>query len=203
MLEIWKGTTDNNKAFNALLTDLSKAFCCLSHDLLITRLHAYGLHIDLLNILQDYLSNCKQRAKVDSFYSPWEAILSGVPQGSIHGPLLFNMFMCDMFLILKAIYFTGYVDDNAPFVVRDNTADVIESLEEIGENLVKCFSNNEINLNTDKCHLLLNSQESNALIIPDLHKNNSLSEKLLGMTFNCKLILTNTSKIFSKKHQKS
>ena len=79
MLEIWKGATDNNKAFGALLTDLSKAFDCLSHDLLIAKLHAYGIDIDSLNILQDYLSNRKQRSKVDSFYSSWEAILSGVP----------------------------------------------------------------------------------------------------------------------------
>ena len=79
MLEIWKEATDNNKAFGALLTDLSKAFDCLSHDLLIAKLHAYGIDIDSLNILQDYLSNRKQRTKVDSFYSSWEAILSGVP----------------------------------------------------------------------------------------------------------------------------
>ena len=52
MLEIWKEATDNNKAFGALLTDLSKAFDCLNHDLLIAKLHAYGIDIDSLNILQ-------------------------------------------------------------------------------------------------------------------------------------------------------
>ena len=124
--------------------------------MLIAKLHAYGLDIDSLNILQDYLSNRKQRTKVDSFYSSWEAILSGVPQGSILGPLLFNIFMCDMFLILKTTYFTGYVDDNTPFVVRDNIADIIKSLEEIGEDLLNWFLNNEMKLNTDKCRLLLN-----------------------------------------------
>ena len=88
MLEIWKGAADNNQAFSALLTDLLKGFNCLSHDLLITKLHANRLDINSLNILQDYLSNRKQRTKVDSFYSFWEAILSGVPQGSMLGPLL-------------------------------------------------------------------------------------------------------------------
>ena len=74
MLEIWKEATDNNKAFGALLNDLSRAFDC--HDLLIAKLHAYSINIDSLNILQDYLSNRKQRTKVDYFvaygeqYSP-------------------------------------------------------------------------------------------------------------------------------------
>ena len=155
--------------------------------MLIAKLHAYGLDIDSLNILQDYLSNRKQRTKVDSFYSYWEAILSGVAQGSILGPLSFNIFMCDMFLILKAIYFTGYADINTPFVLRDNIADVIKALEEIGENLVNWFLNNQMWLNTNKCHPLLNSQGPNTLKIGDLHINNSLSEKLLGITFDCKL----------------
>ena len=83
MIETWKGAADNNKAFGALLTDFAKAFDCLSHDLLIAKLHSQDIGIDSLNILQDYLSNSKQRTKVDSFYSSWEAILSGVPQGSI------------------------------------------------------------------------------------------------------------------------
>ena len=57
-------------------------------------------------------------------------------------------------------------------------------------------------LNTGKCHLLLNSQEPNTLIIGDLHINNSLSEKLLGIAFDCKLKFTSTSKIFAKKHHR-
>ena len=79
ILEIWKEATNNNKAFTALLTDLSKDFDCLSRDLLIAKLHAYGIDIDSLNMLQDYLSNRKQKTKVDSFHSSWEAVLSGVP----------------------------------------------------------------------------------------------------------------------------
>ena len=64
---------------------------------------------------------------------------------------------------------------------------VIKSLEQIGESLVNWFLENEMKLNTDKCHVLLNSQEHNTLKIGDLHINNSLSEKLLGITFDYKL----------------
>ena len=91
MLEIWIGDTDNNKAFGTLLTNFSKAFDCLSHDLLIAKLDAYGLDIDSLNEVHDYLSNRKHRT--NSSYSYSEAILPGVPQGSIRGPL-FSIYLC-------------------------------------------------------------------------------------------------------------
>ena len=71
-------------------------------------------------------------------------ILSRVPQGSI---LSFNIFMCDMFLILKAIYFAGYADDNTPFAVRDNIADVTKALEEIRKVLLNWFLNIRIKTN--------------------------------------------------------
>ena len=179
--KIWKRITGNNKAFSALLTDLSKAFDCLSHNLLLAKIQAYGL--DSLNILQGYLSSRKQRTKVDSLYSSWEAILSRVHQCSALEPHLFSIIMCDMFLMLKTTYFTGYADDNTPFVVGDNITDVIKALEETGENLVNWFSNNEMKLNTNKCHLLLNNQEPNTLKIGNLHINNSLKEKL-GIIFD-------------------
>ena len=106
----------------------------------------FVLDIHLQNILQDYLSNRKQRTKVDSLYSSWEAILFEVLQGTILGPVLFNIFVCDMFLILNTTYITDYADDNTPFVVRHNIADVIKALEEIGESHVNWFSNNEMKL---------------------------------------------------------
>ena len=76
---------------------------------MIAKLHAYGVDIDSLNILQDYLSNRKQKTKVDFVQSSWEAIPSGVREGSILGTLLFNIFMYGMFLILRTTYFTVYI----------------------------------------------------------------------------------------------
>ena len=97
MLEKWRSAVDNKKTFGVLLIDLSKAFDCLSHELLLAKLHAYGFSIPALRLVYSYLKNRKQRTKINSAYSYWEEILFGVPQGSILGPLLFNIFLCDIF----------------------------------------------------------------------------------------------------------
>ena len=126
---------------------------------------------------------------MDSFYSSWEKILSGVPQGSTLGPLLFNIFMCDMVLILKTTSFTDYADDHTPFVVIENTTNVIKALEDIGENLTKWFSDYQIKRNTDKCHVLLNSQGLHTIRIGNVCLKNSSSKKMLGVNFDYKLII--------------
>ena len=81
----------------ALLTDLSKAFDCLLHDLLIAKLAGYGFDYDSLVFIQSYLSERQQRTKVNNAYSAYSDILYGVPQGSILCPLLFNIYVSGMF----------------------------------------------------------------------------------------------------------
>ena len=83
LIETWKKSVDSGGAFGALLTDLSKAFDCLSHDLLIAKLDAYGFYKKSLKLVYIYLSNRKQRVKINDTYSPLGEILFGVPQGSI------------------------------------------------------------------------------------------------------------------------
>ena len=154
MLEKWKRAVDNNKVFGALLTDLSKAFDCISHDLLIAKLNAYGLSLSALKLVHSYLQNRKQRTKIGSSYSLWEEIVSGVPQGSILGPLLFNIFLCDLFLSIENNYFTNYADDTTPYVIGNNPDEVVSELKDITEKLFTWFSQNEMKANLGKCHML-------------------------------------------------
>ena len=108
MLEKWKSAVDNKKTFGALLTNLSKAFDCLSHDLLLAKLNAYGFNLPVLRLIQSYLSKRKQRTKINSEFSSWEEILFGIPQGSILGPLLFNIFLCDLFFEMDDVDFASF-----------------------------------------------------------------------------------------------
>ena len=142
--------------FGALLTDLSKAFDCLDHELLIAKLNVYCFSLTVLKLVQNYLSNRKQWTKIISTGSSLLEIIFGVPQGSNLGPLLFNIFLIDLFFITEDTDIASYADDNTPYVIADNIDGVIKSLEEASEILFKWFNDNLMKINADKCHLLVN-----------------------------------------------
>ena len=99
LLEDWRKALDNYESAAAVLMDLSKAFDCLSHGLLIEKLRANGLASDAIDLLSSYLSDRVKQVRLGSHTSTWEKIIKGVPQGSILGPLLFNVFLNDIFLL--------------------------------------------------------------------------------------------------------
>ena len=111
MIEKWKKVLDNGGPFGALLIDLSKDFDCIPHELIIAKLEAYGFQTDALRFVHDYLSNRKQRVKLNETFSSWKDIEYGVPQGSILGPFLFNMYLCDLFYFLGNLDIASYADD--------------------------------------------------------------------------------------------
>ena len=155
MLEKWKRSVDNSEMFGALRTDLSKAFDCLDYKLLAAKLNAYGFSLTALKLVHNYLSNRKQRTKINSTYSSLLEIIFGVPQGSILGPLLFNIFLIDLFFIIEDTDIASYADDNTPYFSADNIDGVIKSLKDASDILFKWFSDNLMKINADKCHLLV------------------------------------------------
>ena len=118
MLEKWKSSVDDSKMFGALLTDLSKASDCLDYELLIAKLNAYGFSLTALKLVHNYLSNRKKRTKINLSYSSLLEIIFGVPQRSIPGPLLFSVFLIDLFFIIKDTDIASYADDNTKFYVN-------------------------------------------------------------------------------------
>ena len=123
-----------SNSFRALLTDLFNAFECLSHELLIAKLL---IARSTLKLMYTYLFNRKQRTNISRFYSSWQDILSGIPQGSIPGPLSFNIFLCDLFLITNNIDFASYADDNIPYTTNESAEKVIDKLEIEAKSLFK------------------------------------------------------------------
>jgi exonuclease III len=155
MIEMWKKALDEQKVAGAILTDLSKAFDCISHDLLIAKLEAYGFDKSALVLIYDYLTGRMQRTKVNGSYSSWREILSGVPQGSILGPLLFNIFINDIFFFLDKTKIANFADDNTPYCVEKDIMTLLKSLRSDTYTVLNWFRFNEMKPNQGKCHLMV------------------------------------------------
>ena len=114
-----------------ILMDLSKAFDCMPHDLLIAKLKAYGFGLQGLRLIANYLSDRKQRVKVDfgSIYSDWLKTKSGVPQGSVLEPLLFNIFLKDFIYNIEHSEVCNFADDNTIYSCGDSFESVASNLE--------------------------------------------------------------------------
>ena len=138
-----------------LLKIVSKA----GTELLIAKLYAYGVGIPSLKLLHSYLTKRKQRVKLNGSYSSWSEIISGVPQGSILGSLLFNIFLCDLFQFFPDLNIANYADDNTPHSSNINLSKVLHDLEKNSNTLFKWFTDNLLKANLAKPHLLTNSTQ--------------------------------------------
>ena len=128
LLEEWRQKLDDNFVVGAVLTDLSRAFDCIMHYLLITKLAAYGLSEEALMYILSYLSNRKKCLRINDIYSEFENIITGSPQGSILGPLLFSLSINDLlfFILIASVY--NFADDSTLSAFAENVSKLINIL---------------------------------------------------------------------------
>ena len=110
--------------------DLSKAFDCIPHDLLIAKLNAYCIDENALVLIYSYLKRHEQSVRINNTYSSFQTILSGVPQGSVLGPILFNVYVNDLFLFIKQAALYNYADDNTLACFSRTLSNLVRALEE-------------------------------------------------------------------------
>ena len=191
IIEDWKNALDQHKFAAAILMDLSKAFDCLPHDLLLQKLKYYGTSKSALNLIQNYLSNRKQCVKLVTALSTWQDIYKGKPQGSILEPVLFNIFINDIFYFISDSSLYNYADDNTLSYSGYDLEKIINTLEKDSLNLIDWFTSNQMKVNPDKFQAIAigkNTQSKN--ISFNLNGNIIKTEdevKLLGVTVDYEL----------------
>ena len=126
-------------------------------------IHQYRLDMPSLKRLHSYLTKRRQRVKINDTYSSWSEILFGVRQGSILGPFLFNIFLCDLFLFVLDIGIANYADNNTLHATSKHLETVLKDLEQRSDTLLKWFTDNLLKANPEKYHLLVSTNEKRHL----------------------------------------
>ena len=118
LIEEWEKSQDHKNISGAVLMDLSKVLDCIPHNLFVAKLHAYGLSMDAIIFIYSYLKRRKQEVKINDTESLFRILLSRVPQGSILGPILFNIFINDLLVIINEAKLANFADDNAIYAAK-------------------------------------------------------------------------------------
>ena len=144
--------------------DLSKAFDTLNHELLIAKLHAYGFQKNSLKFIYSYLCNRWHRTKINNTFSSWAELIQGVPQGSVLGPLLFNIYLNDLFFLTEFTEVCNFADDTTFYACDTNIQSLLNRLEHDSFLAIEWFENNYMKLNQDTgCPLCQECQECQEL----------------------------------------
>ena len=185
-MEEWKKCLDNNYVVGGVLIDLSKAFDCVPHDILIAKLEAYGINENFLAYLHSYLSNRKQCVRINNVKSDFETIISGVPQFSIVDPILFNCFFNDFFYFIEKASIHNFADDSTLSMFEETIQNLTALLQTESNTAIEWFQNNNMMVNPGKFQAIIIDKRkkchtNETLKIGDKIIKASSSVKLLGV----------------------
>ena len=174
--------------------DLSKAYDCIPHDLLSAKLEAYGFSLDSLNLLHSYLTNRLQRVKVNGTYSNWQLVKTSVPQGSVFGPLLFNLVINDFIYAIENSQVCNFADENTIYFCEDSLETMLRSLKGDIHNALNWFKDNRVVANPDKFQVIFMGLEKGQKLCLEINGQSIKTTeevKLLGITIDSKLQFQN------------
>ena len=155
LIQEWKEKLDKGFVAETVLMDLSKAFDCVPHDLLIAKLDAYGFDRKSLIFFYSYLKRRKQCLNLNNIQSIFKTLLSGVPQGSILGPLLFNIFINDLIGFIKKSSLYNFADDNTITAFEKDITLLKETLQNEAEIAIQWFKGNFMIVNPGKFQAMI------------------------------------------------
>ena len=190
MLEKWKKALDKEENMSAIFMDLSKAFDTINHDLLLAKLKAYGFSKQALSFMCSYLKNRRQRVQINNKFSSLEEVIAGVPQGSIDGPLLFDLFINDLFLFICFSALGNYADDNNLFATGTDIQLINQMLLSDFRAVNNWFYENFMIINPGKCHFTSigkDTRDEDVFYYDNFALKNSNEEEILGVTRDRKL----------------
>ena len=186
MLDDWRLTLDSKKITGSIAIDLSEVIC---HSLLLAKLRAYGLNDDAIAFLQSYLTDRQQRVKFHGKFSEWYPVKCGVPQSSLLGPLLFNIFLNDLNFAGQISSLCLYADDTTTYTSDRDIITLEISLNQDLNILVTWFSQNYLIVNSIKTQGMLLGSHTHVpdFFIGDTKMELANSLKILGVTIDNKL----------------
>ena len=138
--------------------ELSKAYDCFNHDLIIAKLEAYGVGENNLRLIQNYISQRQQWLKVASFFNESFEIIFGVPQGSILGLIIFNAFVNDLLFFIKETDICNSTDDATLYACGKELDTISFKLEIETSTAIEWLKDNEMIANLSKFQLMFLSK---------------------------------------------